>query len=252
MNKRELCSILQNQTVNPKRLKETQQMCSALLEEQMKSDLIPEERTNFLQFLSDVMRHTGWRLWVTQGILLLLVCTGIFSVPESPQVIPVFMPLFVLACLPSFYQSTAFGMREMEAVTRASSAQIILAKLVLAGGSEIICLTVICWFAALTVEYPVTLIQLILYVAVPLLACLILTLWSMRTRERYAMQLSILSCLGASAFAGILAHWLPALYEISALGVWIITFVIFTGFFIKELSLLIKTWKEGKIYGIVS
>ena len=27
MNKRELCSILQNQTVNPKRLKETQQMC---------------------------------------------------------------------------------------------------------------------------------------------------------------------------------------------------------------------------------
>ena len=84
MNKRELCSILQNQTVNPKRLKETQQMCSALLEEQMKSDLIPEERTNFWQFLSDVMRHTGWRLWVTQGILLLLVCTGIFSVPESP------------------------------------------------------------------------------------------------------------------------------------------------------------------------
>ena len=275
MSKRELCSILQNQTMNPKRLKETQEMCSALIEEQRKLDILPEERTDFWQFLSDVMRHTGWRLWVTQGILLLLVCAGIFSVSESPQIIPVFIPLFVLACLPSFYQSTAFGMREMEAVTRASSAQIILAKLVLAGGSEIICLTVICWFAALTAEYPVTLIQLILYVAVPLLACLILTLWSMRTRERYAMQLSllacliltlwsmrtreryamqlsILSCLGASTFAGILAHWFPALYELSALGVWIMTFVIFAGFFIKELWLLIKIWKEGKIYGIVS
>ena len=143
-------------------------------------------------------------------------------------------------------------MREIEAVTRASSAQIILAKLVLAGASQIICLTVICWFAIFAAEYPVTLIQLILYVAVPLLACLILTLWNMRTRDRYAMQFSILSCLGASIFAGILAHWLPALYEISALGVWIITFVIFAGFFIKELSLLIKTWKEGKIYGTVS
>ncbi len=252
MNKRELCSILQNQTMNPKRLKETQEMCSALIEEQMKLDILPEERTDFWQFLSDVMRHTGWRLWVTQGILLLLVCAGIFTVSESPQIIPVFMPLFILACLPSFYQSTAFGMRELEAVTRAPSAQIILAKLILAGASEIICLTVICWFAALTAEYPVTLIQLILYVAVPLLACLILTLWSMRTRERYAMQLSVLFCLGVSAFGGTLAHGFPALYEISALGVWIMTFVIFSGFFIKELWLLIKIWKEGKIYGIVS
>lgn len=252
MNKRELCSILQNQTVNSKRLKETQQMCSALLEEQMNLELIPEERTNFWRFLSEVMRYTGWHLWATQGILMLLVCAGIFSAPESPQMIPIFMPLFVLACLPSFYQSAAFGMREIEAATRASSAQIILAKLVLAGASQIICLTVICWLAIFTAEYPVSLIQLILYVAVPFLACLIFTLWSMRTRERYAMQFSILSCLGSSLFAGILAHWIPELYEISALGVWIITFVIFAGFFIKELSLLIKTWKEGKIYGTVS
>ena len=74
----------------------------------------------------------------------------------------------------------------------------------------------------------------------------------MRTRERYAMQLSALSCLGVSASGGTLAYGFPALYEISALGVWIMTFVIFAGFFIKELWLLIKIWKEGKIYGIVS
>ena len=83
MNKRELCSILQNQTMNPKRLRETQEMCSALIEEQRKLDILPEERTDFWQFLSDVLRHTGWLLWVTQGILLLLVCAGIFTVSES-------------------------------------------------------------------------------------------------------------------------------------------------------------------------
>ena len=40
MNKRELCSILQNQTMNPKRLRETQEMCSALIEEQRKLDIL--------------------------------------------------------------------------------------------------------------------------------------------------------------------------------------------------------------------
>ena len=58
-----------------------------------------------------------------------------------------FIPLLILACLPSFYQSSIFGMGEIEAVTRASAAQIILAKLILAGAAQIVCLTVICWFA---------------------------------------------------------------------------------------------------------
>ena len=40
MNKRELCTILQNQTMNPKRLRETQEMCSALIEEQRKSRIV--------------------------------------------------------------------------------------------------------------------------------------------------------------------------------------------------------------------
>mgnify|MGYP000682967245 CR=1 FL=1 len=59
-------------------------------------------------------------------------------------------------------------MGEIEAVTRASAAQIILAKLILAGAAQIVCLTVICWFAIVVAEYPVTLIQLIMYVIVPI------------------------------------------------------------------------------------
>lgn len=251
MNKRELHSILQSD-VAPKRLRETQKMCTDLLEKQMKLNLVPEERTSFWQFLSDIIRHTGLRLWVSQGIIFLLVCACIFSIPNTPKIIPMFMPVFVMACLPSFYQSNTFGMDEIEAATRASSAQIILAKLVLAGAAEIIIATVICGFALFTAEYPVTLIQIILYVIVPLLGCLLLTLWSMRTRERYAMQFSIVACLGTSAFAGVLAHWFPTVYDISALGIWMITFVVFAGFFIRELALLIKTWKEGKIYGIIA
>lgn len=251
MNKHELHSILQSD-VHPKRLQETQQMCMDLIEEQIKFNLIPEERTNFWQFLSDVMWYTGRRLWIAQGIVLLLVCACVFSVPNTPKIIPMFMPLFILACLPSFCQSTTFGMNEIEASTRASGAQIIIAKLVLAGAAEIVIATIICGLTLFTAEYPITLIQIILYVIVPFLGCMVITLWSMRTQERYAIQFAIVACLGTSAFAGALAHWTPALYDLSALGIWTVTFVVFAGFFIRELSLLIKTWKEGRIYGIIA
>lgn len=251
MKKYELQSILQTGP-EPKRLKETQQICTAILNQQKQLDQIPEERTRFWQFLSDVMPHIGWRLWVSQGIVLLFICAGVFSIHNMPNVISMFIPLLILACLPSFYQSSTFGMAEMEAVTRASGAQIILAKLLLAGAAQIVCLTVICWLAIVVADYPVTLIQLIMYTIVPFLACLILALWNMRTRERYAIQFSVISCLGVSAFAGVLTHWFPAIYDISAIGVWFITFVLFMGFFTKELSLLIKTWKEGKMYGIIA
>lgn len=251
MKKHELQSILQNGP-EPKRIKETQQICTTILNQQRQLNLIPEERTKFWQFLSDVMPYIGWRLWLAQGIVSLFICAGVFSIPDTPNVISMFIPLFILACLPSFYQSSTFGMEEIEAVTRASGAQIILAKLILAGAAQIVCLTIICWLAIVVVEYPVTLIQLIMYVIVPFLGCLILTLWNMRKRERYAIQCSVVSCLGVSAFAGTLAHWFPAIYDISAIGIWVTTFVLFMGFFIKELSLLIKTWKEGKMYGIIA
>ena len=163
-----------------------------------------------------------------------------------------FMPLFILACIPSFCQSATFGMNEIEASTRASSAQIIIAKLVLAGAAEIVIATIICGLTLFTAEYPIALIQIILYVIVPFLGCMVITLWSMRTQERYAIQFAIVACLGTSAFAGALAHWTPALYDLSALGIWMVAFVVFAGFFIRELALLIKTWKEGKIYGIIA
>ena len=72
-----LRSILQK-SPEAKRLKETQQICTTILNQKKKLNLIPEERTKFWQFLSDVMRHIGWRLWLSQGIVLLFICAGAF------------------------------------------------------------------------------------------------------------------------------------------------------------------------------
>jgi hypothetical protein len=48
------------------------------------------------------------------------------------------------------------------------------------------------------------------------------------------------------------ARILPWLYETSAVGVWIVTFLIFAMFFINEIHYIAEMRKEGKMYGIVA
>ena len=45
---------------------------------------------------------------------------------------------------------------------------------------------------------------------------------------------------------------MPWLYETSAVGVWIVTFLIFAMFFINEIHYIAEMRKEGKMYGIVA
>ncbi len=54
-----------------------------------------------------------------------------------------FMPLFVVTAMPVLFKSQLYGMSEIEAVTRASGAQIMLAKLVLAGSANLVCITIV-------------------------------------------------------------------------------------------------------------
>ena len=64
-----------------------------------------------------------------QAVTLFIVCLTIASIADVPKNIPIFMPLFVLAIILSIFKSQYYGMSEIEAVTRASGAQITLAKL---------------------------------------------------------------------------------------------------------------------------
>ncbi|WP_312941672.1 hypothetical protein [Oscillibacter sp.] len=251
MNKSEI-KIALGKGPEPKRLIETQQLCVDMLSLQPLSNTVVEKRTNFWQFLSNIIQHIGWRLWGLQGVVLLLVCAGIYSIPNTPKIIPFFMPLFILACLPSLYQNRTFGMCEIEAATMASGAQIMLAKLVLAGAGDMICLTLTLALTVRTAEYDVNIVQLIMYALVPFWGCMVTTLWSIRTCKTHAIQIGVSACLGAGIFAGCTAHWMPQLYELSAIGIWFAAFIIFSGFFIKEIFLLMEMRKEGKMYGIIA
>ena len=129
------------QEVQPKRLGETINYCTEIMKKQM---LYKEEpRTSFFQYLSDVFRFEGIPIFILQAVTLFFVCLMIASVADIPQNIPIFMPLFVVTAMPVLFKSQLYGMSEIEAVTRASGAQIMLAKLVLAGSANLVCITIV-------------------------------------------------------------------------------------------------------------
>ena len=125
--------------VQPKRLEGTIKDCTEIMKEQRFYK--EEPRTDFLQYLSDVFRFEGIPIFILQAITLFLVCVTIAGMADVPENIPVYMPFFVLTVMPALFKSQIYGMSEIEAVTRASGAQIMLAKLVLAGGANLICIT---------------------------------------------------------------------------------------------------------------
>ena len=127
--------------VQPKRLEETIKLCTKIVREQEVTRAEP--RTGFFPYLSDVFRFEGIPIFGLQAVTLFIVCLTIASIADVPKNIPIFMPLFVLAIMPVIFKSQYYGMSEMEAVTRASGAQITLAKLVLAGAANLVCITIL-------------------------------------------------------------------------------------------------------------
>lgn len=211
-----------------------------------------EERTGFWTYLSDIFRFEGLSICGLQIVALLVSCLGIIVLGQDPAVIPMFMPLFGLALFPVLYRSRACGMCEMEAVTRASGAQIVLAKLILAGAAQLLCMTVVLGLEIFVSGESDRIVQMILYVAVPFLVCAVWLLQNIRMCRHGNMvvctSLSIISCMAW----GMSAKVFPWLYETSATGVWMTGFVVFTIFFIREIKFIIQMWKEGKMYGAIN
>ena len=119
---------------NSARLEETISLCIGVMREQKAAEKSQEElRTGFAEYLSDVFCFDGRPVLGLHAVVLFIACVTISTIVNIPRYIPVFIPLFVLAAMPAMFRCQYYGMSEIEAVTRASGAQIILAKLILAG-----------------------------------------------------------------------------------------------------------------------
>ncbi len=238
---------------NADKLKETIKLCTGMMREQ-KLDLNgqKEPRTDFVQYLSDILRFEGLPIFGLQAVMLFFICLTISTVADIPQYIPVFIPLFVLAFMPVMFKCQYYGMGEIEAVTRASASQVILAKLVLAGAANLICMTVLVSLEVYLHKSYREIGQMILYCMVPYLVCMVSMLYLIRSQGKESMQLCMIIVFGSSVGWGVLARTVPWLYDASAFGLWIAAFLFFTVFFIKEIYFIIITMKEGKMYGTIA
>ena len=211
-----------------------------------------EPRTSFFQYLSDVFRFEGIPIFILQAVTLFFVCLMIASVADIPQNIPIFMPLFVVTAMPVLFKSQLYGMSEIEAVTRASGAQIILAKLVLAGSANLVCITIVLWLeVSLQNDYS-KLGQMVLYCLVPYLVCMTGMLRLVRLQRRESIWTCAIVMLGSCVCWAISSRVIPWLYATSAIGFWLIAFVVFGIFFMKEVLFIVEMRKEGKMYGIIA
>ncbi|MDE5933214.1 MAG: hypothetical protein K2H40_12155 [Lachnospiraceae bacterium] len=235
------------------RLEETISLCIEMMREQKLAQKSKEEpRTGFVQYLSDIFRFEGIQIFGLQALVLFIVCLKISTMEDVPKYIPVFMPLFVLAFMPVIFRCRYYGMSEIEAVTRASGSQIILAKLILAGAANLVCMTVLISLEVHLQKSYGEIGRMILYCLVPYLACMVSMLHLLRLRKKENLQICTGIVFGSCVCWGVLARTLPWLYETSALGIWVVAFLFFSAFFIKEIYFIIAMRKEGKIYGVIS
>ena len=211
-----------------------------------------EPRTSFFQYLSDVFRFEGIAIFILQAVTLFFVCLMIASVADIPQNIPIFMPLFVVTAMPVLFKSQLYGMSEIEAVTRASGAQIMLAKLVLAGSANLVCITIVLCLEVSLQSDCGELGQMVLYCLVPYLVCMTGMLRLVRLQRKESIWTCAVVMLGSCVCWAISSRVIPWLYATSAIGFWLIAFVVFGIFFMKEVLFIVEMRKEGKMYGIIA
>lgn len=247
--KNQLQNVLQSE-IQSKRQEDTVRMCVQITRALRSRQ--EEPRTGFWRYLSDVFRFDGISIFGLQIVTLFLVCIMIKAAGDIPMCIPSFIPLFALAVMPSLVRSQFYGVSEIEAVTRASGAQIILAKLILAGAANLVCITLLLTFQINHHNSYENIGQMVLYCIVPYLVCMTVMLRIVRLCKRENILLYVAVILSFCACWGISATMLPWLYETSAIGFWIAAFVVFTVFYIKEIYYIITIRKEGKIYGVIN
>ena len=141
---------------------------------------------------------------------------------------------------------------EIEAVTRASGAQIMLAKLVLAGSANLVCITIVLCLEMSIQSDCGELGQMVLYCLVPYLVCMTGMLRLVRLQRKESIWTCAVIMLGSCVCWAISSRVIPWLYATSAASFWLIAFVVFGIFFVKEVLFIVEMRKEGKIYGIIA
>ena len=254
MNKRELEKLLRqeldpaNEPADADEMDETARLCIALMRQRPARS---EARQSFWGFLSDVFHFEGIPLLLTQAAVLFAACLTALSSPLGHFELPMYMPLFILAVMPAFFKGQRHRVSELEAATRTSGAQLTLARLILAGGGALVCLTVLLALKIYLQRSFENLGRMVIYCLVPYLTCMTAMLALIRRRKRGGPPLCLAFALVSVVFWRYSAWLFPWLYEASALGLWVAAVLIYSWLLAKEIAYILHARMEVNMYGIV-
>ncbi len=212
---------------------------------------IPQPRQSFWYFLADVFHFEGIPILLSQLAALFAVCLAALSTPTGHYVLHVYMPLFILAVMPVFFKGQRYRVGEIEAVTRTSGALLTLARLVLAGGGALVCLTLLLVLKIYLQRSLENLCRMVIYCLVPYLTCMTAMLALLRQSKKNGAPLCMGIALSSVLFWRYTAMLLPWLYEASALGIWVAAVLVYSFLLAREIVYIIHANKEVKMYGIV-
>ena len=233
----------------PGQKEETVRLCMELMDVQAAA---PEERRqSFWGFLSDVFHFEGIPLLLSQLAVFAAACLAALSSPLGHYELPMYMPLFIFAVTPAFFKGQHYRVSEVEAATRTSGALLTLARLVLAGGGALVCLTVLLALKMYLQRSWESLGRMVIYCLVPYLTCMTAMLALLRRSRKSGAPLCAAIALGSVFFWRYIGMLLPWLYEASALGIWILAVLIYSCLLAKEIAYIIHANKEVNMYGIV-
>ena len=256
MNNRELKKNLTeyiNQEKNAERsvahMKETIRLCAESLREQ--AGLKPEPRQSFWGFLADVFHFEGISLLLPQLAVLLVTCHVACTYSMSAYALPSYMPLFILVVIPTFFRGQYCRVSEAEAATRTSGAQLALARLILAGGGALVCLTFLLALEVWLQRSFENLGRVVIYCLVPYLTCMTAMLALLRRRRKDDAPLCMAIALGSVVFWRWSARLFPWLYEASALGIWVAAVLFYSWLLAKEIVYILHANKKVNMYGVI-
>ncbi len=251
MNKEQLKEYIQGalrREEGLRRKEETVRLCAAVLEQQAAP---AEPRQSFWGFLSDVFHFEGLAIFLPQALVLAAACLAALSSPTGHYDLPMYMPLFIFAVTPAFFKGQRYRVSELEAATRTSGALLTLARLVLAGGGALVCLTLLLGLKIYLQRSCESLGRMVIYCLVPYLTCMTAMLALLRRSRRSGAGLCGAISIGSVLFWRSTAMVLPWLYEASALGLWVLAVAVYSFLLAKEVAYIIHANKEVSMYGIV-
>ncbi|ABR48164.1 hypothetical protein Amet_2001 [Alkaliphilus metalliredigens QYMF] len=203
-------------------------------------DRMVPSKTAFSVLLREQARYISPYLWVTQLIAIIMTMT--FSINlidaylEIQRILFVLTPILAFFAVPEVIKSMVYGMSELEDTCKNSVSKILVARLFIIGSVNLVALTIMITFLSIQHQIPFT--QVVLYGLVPfniVNGIHLLVFHFVKIRSTVA-SISISLCLVALMKMLADLSFFIAITE----TMWVILFVLSTGFFLAELYHFIK------------